>query len=86
VLAGIFCRLDPESALDVVFEAQPPRLIRGRRLSQFTIRLPDIQDVSTDLSCDGCSQVDDRVEVTDGAVYPYSAVGQLIGQLRNSPK
>lgn len=78
--------MDSESALDVVFEARAPELTRGRRLAQFTIRLPDIQDVSTDLSCDGCSQVDDRVQVTDGSVYPYSAVGQLIGQLRNSPK
>lgn len=58
----------------------------NRRLAQFVIRLPDIKDVSTDLSCDGCSVVDNRVEVVNGAVYPYSAVGQLLGQLRGSIK
>lgn len=58
----------------------------SRRLAQFVIRLPDIKDVSTDLSCDGCSVVDNRVEVVNGAVYPYSAVGQLLGQLRGSIK
>eukprot|EP00884_Botryococcus_braunii_P022171 jgi/Botrbrau1/8638/Bobra.0196s0032.1 len=81
-------RLLVKNAVSGVFEGKAggQRQTHRRRLAQFMIRLPDIKDVSTDLSCDGCSVVDNRIEVVNGAVYPYSAVGQLLGRLRQSVK
>ena len=35
----------------------------------------------SDLSCQGCPTTDTRVQITGTTTYPYSAVGELIGEL-----
>ncbi|KAK9839188.1 hypothetical protein WJX81_000049 [Elliptochloris bilobata] len=35
----------------------------------------------SDLSCVGCSGYDTRTQVADASAFPYSAVGQLLGQI-----
>ena len=49
-----------------------------RRLQQ---RGGIIVSSTTDLSCEGCDTTDTRQQVNPTTTYPFSAVGQLLGQL-----
>ncbi|KAK9838458.1 hypothetical protein WJX81_000661 [Elliptochloris bilobata] len=62
----------------------------GRRLAQAQGGQPaaSIGAVATDtnLSCDGCPNTDTRTEVLDTTRYPYSAVGELTGELKGTTR
>ncbi|BDA51220.1 probable glutamyl endopeptidase [Coccomyxa sp. Obi] len=55
----------------------------NRRLAQAAIP-NNVGIASTDLGCDGCSGYDNRVQVTNTVQFPFSAVGELTGQLGTS--
>ncbi|KAK9814047.1 hypothetical protein WJX73_010381 [Symbiochloris irregularis] len=58
-----------------------PRNVTRRKLAQSGLV---VASTSTDLSCIGCPTSDVRVQVTATTTYPYSALGQLLGQLPSS--